>query len=262
MIYLIIFIIILGTLLFKLFDLINAQFRTKEVKKIPSVVPNKTDLSEIYKDISLQPYGCFSSLDEKFFLKQINPYSKGTVFDSGIIISENKRASDMNDLLQKVIKNGFDIYAYSMINKYSNDPDGYSKNMSIIEIGVLGKLAGYNYLSVYKLDENTRGKIYLTYSPPMEIELGFDYTKDDYNKNVTKSDLPDYTLTPKLNNFTNEKEKAQGKELACGYPCMPNDKPMTFDDKGVTKQYMCGSVGYPDIKTSPRFAVYRITEKV
>jgi hypothetical protein len=36
---------------------------------------------------------------------------------------------------------------------------------------------------------------------------------------------------------------------------------MTFVENGITKQYMCGSVGYPDIKTPPRFAVYHILEK-
>jgi hypothetical protein len=265
MIYLILFVVILGTILFKLFDMINVQFKSSIKQQdnliIPiTKIPTKTQLTEIYKDITIEPYGCFSSLDEKFFLKQMNPYNNKNIFDSGIIISEDKRTDDMRELIQQVINNGFDQYGYSMLHKYDNDPDGYSKNMNIKEIAVLGKLAGYNYLSVYKLDENTRGKIYLTYSPPMDKQLGYNTTKEEYTRNLTQSENT-YTLTPKLNNYTNEQEKAPGKELSCGYPCLPYNKPMTFVEKGITKQYMCGSVGYPDIKTPPRFAVYQIIEK-
>jgi hypothetical protein len=258
MIYIFLFVLILGIILFKLYSLINQQFKTQRPEE-KKVVPSKTDLTDIYKDIYLQPYGCFTSLDEKFFLKQINPYSKQKVFDSGIIISENRRSEDMRELIERVRSNGFDKYANYAFNKYDKDPEGYHKNMSIIEIGILGKLAGYNYLSVYKINENTRGKIYLTYSPPMDDQLGFN--SSGYTKNLTKSDLPTFTLTPKLNNYTNEEEKTKGKELACGYPCLPYDKPMTFKENGVTKQYMCGSVAYPNIKTPPRFAVYKISEK-
>uniref|UniRef100_A0A6C0B0N7 Uncharacterized protein n=1 Tax=viral metagenome TaxID=1070528 RepID=A0A6C0B0N7_9ZZZZ len=264
MIYLILFVTILGVLLFKLFDILNKQFRVTPVSTsslsssndpgyINPILPRKTDVTEIYKDISIEPYGCFSSVDEKFFLKEINKYSNKNVFDSGIIISESRRSDDMKELIQQVINNGFDQYGYSMLHKYNNDPDGYSKNMNIKEIGVLGKLAGYNYISVFKIDEHTRGKIYLTYSPPMD---------DENKKHVAVSDVPGFTLTPKLNNYTNEEEKAPGKEMACGYPCLPYDKPMTFDDNGVTRQYMCGSVAYPDIKSPTRFAVYRIVEKI
>jgi len=210
------------------------------------VTPRKTDLTEIYKDITLQPYGCFSSLDEKFFSKQINPYSKNSVFDSGILINND---SDIRQLIQQVINNGFDKYGYNILNKYESIPDGYKK-MNIIEIGILGKLAGYNYLSIYKIDETTRGRIYLTYSPPMD---------DDIDGNIIKTDLPGYTLTPKINKYTNEEEKAPGKELSCGHPCMSNDQILKYDSD---KQYMCGSTAYPNIKTPSRFAVYHIKEKV
>lgn len=263
-IIIILFIIISGAIIYKLFNFINAQFKQPIAKQPRNTRPRKTDLNEIYKDISLQPYGCFSSLDEKFFLKQINPYISGNIIDSGIIISEK---DDMRDLITRVINNGFDQFGYKMIHKYDKDPNGYSKNMSIKEIGILGKLAGYNYLSIYKLDEHTRGNIYLTYSPPMDDQITLlssdpDLTKNpEYIKNVSKTDLPNYTLTPKLNNYTNEVAKGTGKEMACGYPCLPNDKPMTFEENGVTKQYMCGSVAFPSIKTPPRFAVYQIVER-
>jgi hypothetical protein len=75
-VYLIIYISLLGIIIYKLFDLINHQFKNKEItipeKQENKVRPKKTDLNEIYKDISLKPYGCYSSLDEKFFLKKIN----------------------------------------------------------------------------------------------------------------------------------------------------------------------------------------------
>jgi hypothetical protein len=261
MIYLILFVVILGILLLKLFDLINAQFKTKK-EPIVTVLPSKTDLTDIFKDITLQPYGCFTSLDEKFFLRKVNVYSKNNGLDSGIIISDTDTKNDTLELIEKVKNNGFDKYAYYIYNKYNDMPDGYNKNMSILELGVLGKLAGYNYLSIYKLNKNTRGHVYLTYSPPLNDDLEYNYTQADYNKVLSKSDLPGYTLTPKLNNYTNEEEKAPGKELSCGYPCLPYDKPLTFKENGVTKQYMCGSVGYPNIKTPSRFAVYRIVEKV
>jgi hypothetical protein len=230
---------------------INSQFK----KKKPEFhKPNRMDLTGIYKDINIEPYGCFSNLDEKFFAKKVNPFSKASVVDSGIVISELKANADTIELIQQVISNGFDQFGYNMINKYNGD---YSK-MNIKELAILGKLNGYNYISVYKLNENTRGTIYLTYSPPMDTQPELNET--DYKKRLTKSE--NYTLTPKLNNFTNEIEKAPGKELSCGYTCSKNGKdPLTFKESGIEKNYMCGSVGFPDIKTPPRFAVYRIIEK-
>ena len=240
--FLLLFIIIFGVLAVVLFHSINRQFKTPN-ETVKVVKPRKTDITEIYKDISLQPVGCFSSLDEKFFLKQINVYSKTAVLDSGIIIDSDK---DISSLIKKVIDNGFDQYGYSMIHKYNDT----FKQMSIIELGILGKLAGYNFLSIYKIDETTRGTVYLTYSQPMDKQ-------SDKLESLTKSDLPEYTLTPGINEYTNEQEKAAGKQLSCGYPCLSNGKPLIVDNK----QYMCGSVGFPNIKTPTRFAVYRIVEQ-
>ena len=221
----------------------NSSVITKKIK--PTVI-----LTEFYKDIKLQPYGCFNNLDEKFFQKQMNPYSNN--IDSLVIINDDTSDIDIKALIKTVMNNGYDIYAFKILNKYNSMQDGYRK-INIEEIATLGKLAGYNYLSIYKINEKTRGKMYLSYSPPM------DELSDD---KITKSDLPDYTLTPKLNNYTNEIEKAVGKELSCGYPCLPDGKPETFVEKGKTKQYMCGSVGYPTIKTPTRFAVYKIVETI
>ena len=216
----------------------NSSVITKKIK--PTVI-----LTEFYKDIKLQPYGCFNNLDEKFFQKQMNPYSN---FIDSLVIINDDNITDTKALVTTVMNNGYDIYAFKIINKYKDD----YKNISVEEIAILGKLAGYNYLSIYKINEKTRGKIYLSYSPPMD-EL-------TYNK-LTKSEK-DYTLTPVLNKYTNELEKAPGKELSCGYPCMSGGKPETFVDNSVVKQYMCGSAGYPTIKTPSRFAVYKIVETV
>jgi hypothetical protein len=207
--------------------------------------PSAYQLTEYYKDIKLQPYGCFSELDEKFFQKQLNIYTNS--YDSLLIINDDTADIDIKALVAKVLDNGYDIYAFKILHKYQS---GYQK-ISIEEIGILGKLAGYNYLSVYKINKSTRGKVYLSYSPPMD-----ELTDGKLTKSL------DYTLTPGLNNYTNETEKAPGKELSCGYPCMLDDKPETFVENGKIKQYMCGSVGFPTIKTPSRFAVYKIVETI
>ena len=212
------FVIVFGIVLFKLINSIPSL----QIKKIGLVKPHKTDVSEIYKDIYLKPYGCFSSLEEKFFAKQLveNEYDSGTVVKSN---------NDIKELIQQIIKNGYDIYGYKLLHKYN---DNYDK-ITIIELGILGKLAGYNYISIFKYDETTRGDIYFTYSPPMNRELDVnDPSAKDY---LTKSDLPELSLT--------------GKENACGYPC------------SGTEEFSCGSVGYPTVKTPTRFAVYQIAEQ-
>ena len=85
------------------------------------------------------------------------------------------------------------------------------------------------------------------------------FSDEKYKNSLSSSDLPNYTLTPRLNNYTNELENDTSKELSCGYPCLPFNKPDTFvDSQGVTRQYMCGSVAYPTIKTPSRYAVYEI----
>jgi hypothetical protein len=212
--------------------------------------PSINQLTEYYDGIGIEPYGCFSSLDQKFFQKEYNEYTKST--DSLLILDNTDK--DIQRLIVNVINNGYDIYGFKMLRKY--DPDKYH-NISIEEVAVLGKLSGYNYISVFKFDEQSRGKMYLSYSPPMDKILSqFD------EKNLSKSDRPHDTLTPKLDNYTNEEERAPGKELSCGYPCHRDGKPITFKDPdGTVRQYMCGSVGYPNIKTPARFSVYKIVEK-
>jgi hypothetical protein len=247
----VLFIIVFGTLIIYMFHRINYQFK-KPSKRENNKKPHKTDIVGIYKDISIKPYGCFSSLDEKFFQKKL----KNGVPHSGMIISDSNQDHDIRELINNIIDIGFDQYGYHLINKYKRDYSG----MNIKEIGILAKLAGYSYISVYKLNEGTRGKIYLSYSPPMNKQLDYDASQEESAKHLTKSDLPKHTLTPELDKYTNEEEKAPGKELSCGYTCLTSGKQLTHKENGIKRHYMCGSVGYPNIKTPTRFAVYELIE--
>ena len=182
------------------------------------------------KDIKLEEYGCFSNLEEKFFYKKINPYSKLKIFDSGIVLNENK---DYLNLTEQVKANGFGKYSDKIIKKY---PD--LTKISLQEISALALLAGYSYISIYKNSPTEIGKVYLTYSPPMDKHNIYGWFNDkDYKKYTSKPDLPDHSLT-------------KGNSDVCGHPC--NDG----------SNYMCGSIVYPNIKTPPQFAVYHIVETI
>ena len=229
----------------------EGKFNLTSVKK-----PNVNDLNEYYKDIKIEPYGCFKNIDEKFFQKQINPYDGKT--DSMYVVKQNENEIDIKNLLIKVINNGYDIYGYNIIDKYKK---GY-KHITIQEIAILGKLAGYNYLTIFKINLEERGTVYLTYSPPMDDNLPLNFTEEQYKNNLSKADFK-YTLTPKVNEYTNEIDKIEGKELSCGYPCFSEGDPQTFtDDKGKQRQYMCGSIGYPNIKSDSKYSVYKIVESI
>ena len=84
----------------------NSSVITKKFK--PTVI-----LTEFYKDIKLQPYGCFNNLDEKFFQKQMNPYSNN--IDSLVIINDDN-ITDTKALVTTVMNNGYDIYAFKILN--------------------------------------------------------------------------------------------------------------------------------------------------
>ena len=101
--------------------------------------------------------------------------------------------------------------------------------LSLQQLACLALFAGYNYISVYKNNESEYGKIFLTYSPPM--------VKHNNTGSFTPKEFKDYTLKPELSSSE------------CGYHCSDSSK-------------MCGSNNYPNIKNTPRFAVYRITESV
>jgi hypothetical protein len=229
----VLFLIVFGVLIFTLFKLINSQFKVKGSIPKEKVIqsPKKTDLVEIHKDIYLESYGCFSSLEEKFFAKKLI----GKEIDSGTVLSNN---SDIQGLVKHVIDLGYDIYGYRMIHKYNNNYD----NITIIELGTLGKLSGYSYISTYNYDEKTRGKVYLTYSPPLDKEVDI----DDKNQQPSKPEKLDVIA----------KESSSQNNL-CGYQCFSKDGKLSVNGK----KYMCGSVGYPDIKTPTRYAVYKILER-
>ena len=219
---LLLFIVVFTTTLFILFKVVDAQFKHEEP---PEKLPSVSDVSEIHNDIYLEPYGCFSSLEEKFFATKV----RDSKYDSGIILRNNE---DIKKLVGKIINDGYDIFGYRLVNKYNNNYD----NINIVELGILGKLAGYNYVSVFSYDEKRRGNVYLTYSPPMDRQVMYDPNDPVFKQHITKSDVPGLSLIKKADSPT------------CGYPC-----------KG--EKFMCGSVGFPDIKAPTRFAVYRIAEK-
>jgi hypothetical protein len=86
---------------------------------------------------------------------------------------------------------------------------------------------------LYKKNENEYGKIYLSYSPPMDRHNIYgNFTQKEYNQSLLKPDSPKESLSS-----------------SCGFPCK---------DPGM----MCGSDNYPNIKNTPRFAVYQMVESI
>lgn len=220
------------------------------------------DLSKI----TIEPYGCFTNLKNQFFQEKVNPYSKDKNFiNSSYYFTESETTKAFRKLILGVIKNGYTKFGDEMLRKY--DTQGGTKNISLLEVGKLGKLSGYNYMSLLHSPSQESGtiyKAYFTYSPPTTssalYKYNSNYTDTDFISLLTNSDLPEYTLTPKLNNYSSELSN-DGKELACGFPCITNGKPETFTDpNGVVRQYMCGSVNYPTLKTPERYAVYKIND--
>jgi len=260
----VLFFIILLTLILKKnkfgnIDEIEDVITSYKQDKIPNeIINNKLrNVKDPYKSIILEPYGCFANLENKFFIKKINRNNREKTFDSAIVIEPEKLEQGFYDLLKKVKENGYTQFANKINDKLKKL--GWD-DITIQEIGILAKYAGYDYLSIYKAGLHEKGRVYLTYSPPMDLHnITGVFSEEKYKNSLSSSDLPGYTLTPKLNNYTNESENDTSKELSCGFPCLPNNKPDTFvDSNGVTRQYMCGSVGYPTIKTHSRYAVYKI----
>ena len=235
-------------------DLVNS-----ENKVFVSQIPHEDE----NKNVTITPYGCFTELKNQFFQERVNPYSKdNNKLSSSYYISESEQQKDLKKLIQDVIHNGYTKFGNTILRKYNKSG---SKGITILEVAKLAKLNGYNYISILKGPNSTHSysKIYLTYTPPTISSAIYKYsanfTEDEFNSILTDSDLPDYSLTPKLNNFTNENDSGQTKELACGLPCITDNKPETFtDSSGVVRQYMCGSVNYPTLKTPERYAVYKI----
>ena len=217
--------------------------------------------------IKIEPYGCFVNLKNQFFKETVNPYSKDqNQISSSYYFTESEKTKSLRRLILDVIKNGYTTFGNKMLQKYDNE--GGTKNISLLEMGKLGKLAGYNYMSVLRSPSDAEGtiyKAYFTYSPPTIssalYRFNSNYTNKDFESILTDSDLPNHTLTPKLNNHISQisEDPSDQKELACGFPCITYGEPETFvDTQGVVRQYMCGSVNYPTLKTPEHYAVYKL----
>jgi hypothetical protein len=196
----------------------------------------------VVNDISIKPVGCYINTPNMFFTSCINPYSTKKETDSGIEIL--KYPDDITSLVNRTVVNGYTL-GNDIISKYPGTD--YSK-MSLLEYATLGYLSGYKYMSITKNTLQEPNVIFFSYSPPMNSLLN--------DKDIAKPDYP-YALTTPINGFTNENENAPGKEIGCGYPCLQNGTPQTIDDK----QYMCGSIVYPTIRSPPKYSVYEIFEK-
>jgi len=222
----------------------------------------KVDPNLENKEVTIEPYGCFSNVKNMFFQERVNPYSRtGGEIITSFYISEGSNKGIV-DLIKNVIKNGYIRFGNKMMKKYNKSGP---RSITLLEVAKLGKLSGYHYISVLKNPEGSTqyAKVYLTYTPPTTSSSLYKYTSnftdEDFNSILADSDLPEFTLTPKLNNYTNENEPIEGKEISCGFPCITENKPETFtDSNGVVRQYMCGSVNYPTIKTPERYAIYKI----
>ena len=170
------------------------------------------------KDIKLKIIGCFSNLGENFFYKKINPFAKIKEFNSLLVI---KDSSSFSDLLNEVNNNGFSNYTSSLDKNFNN--------ITLQELAVLGLFAGYRYISVFKKNKDEYGKIFLSYSPPMnKHNISGYFSPKEYSNNLLEPDTP---------------------SSSCGFKCNSGD-------------YMCGSANYPNIKNTPHFAVYEIIEAV
>ena len=220
--------------------------------------PHFNYIKDIYKDITIEPYGCFTNLKNQFFLQQINPYSTTQEYDSGIIIDDKDINSKLKNLIITVINNGYDIYGKKLLKEY--EKSGYT-GVSLLDLGILGKLSGYNYMSISKQDiSDLEGfKVYYTYSPPTVsssiYKYGYNFTDEDFESVKTDSEFPVSSLVKKTGNSNTDSK-------LCGHPCLLNGKPDTFvDSKGETKNYMCGSNTFPTLKSPELFAIYKIISK-
>ena len=244
---------IIGTILLSIL-IITSLFKKKNLviqqdPYCPVVIkPSSDTITETIDNINIKPVGCYTNIKGLFFTSCINPYSTSKIQDSGIFIS--KYPNDMITIIKRVIDNGYDLYGNKILNKYRKTD--YS-DLDLLEIATIGYLTGYRFMSIYKLDTKNVKQIFFSYSQPM--------SSTESLNDFAKPDLKGYTLTPKLNGYTNENDNTPGKEISCGFPCLKEGKPVTFKDGDVTKHYMCGSVVYPTIKTPPRYAVYEIFEK-
>ena len=117
------------------------------------------------EDISVKPYGCFKDLNERFFIRKLNPFSKVKIFNSVFVISENSMQRDFQTLFDE-----------------------------ITQLGTLCLYAGYSYMSIFKTSLDGNMRIYFSYSPPMNrLNISGQFNQKEYNKYLLKSDL-NYSL--------------------------------------------------------------------
>jgi hypothetical protein len=121
------------------------------------------------KEIKVVNYGCFKDIDEKFFIRKINPFSTIKTFDSAFVISNE---NDFSRLLDKVKSNGF---GNSLQSKYPN--------INVQDLGILAAFAGYSYVSICKDSPSGIPEIYFSYSPPMTKQI---FAPQDYTKYLAK----------------------------------------------------------------------------
>lgn len=201
------------------------SYKNKESdKEFVKMVKNKKE-----SDIKIIPYGCFKDIEQRFFIRKLNPFSNVKEFNSVFVISENSTSSDFKNLFNQIKQNGFESYINSLQNKYKD-----SFNFTLKELGLLCLYSGYSYMSIITTSPKGNRRIYFSYSPPMNKENIFgQFNEDEYNKYVLKGDI-NYQLY-----------SSSGSNL-CGYECI-NDK-----------NYGCGSVNYPLIKSPVTVAVYKV----
>jgi hypothetical protein len=193
-------------------------------------------------DILVKDYGCFRDLDEKFFIKKLNPFTTTNSFDSAFVVSPDTQIQDFEALFTKITENGFAKYIETIKSKYS--PKDY-KNITIPELGALALFAGYSYISMYRESKFGNLKIYFSYSPPMDKHnIVGQFNTKEYSKLLSKTHL-------------NNKVIAGNNELQCGYPCTNPDRSPQVNQDG--KVYTCGSINYPTIKSPSIYSVYYIS---
>lgn len=258
-------IIIVGSLILTLFfvySIVNAVI-TQNTTDSPNILggklktfspPKVSNVNDPFHDISLKPVGCFENLKNQYFLHEVNPYNSSVQLDSGIIIKDDSIGKkNLDRLVETIIDNGYRSYGNTLKKKMNNLSD-----LSIIDYATIGYLNGYKYISVYKTDLRGKGRVYFTYSPPTlssaTYKYGYNFTDDEFKEILTPPDFPDYQLTPEVNDQSNKK---------CGFPCLnSNGEPETFvDSSGVKRQYMCGSVNYPNISDPEVYSVYEIISR-
>ena len=201
-------------------DLLSYQHKEAD-KEFIKFVKNKNP-----SDITVTPYGCFKNIDERFFIRKLNPFSDIKTFNSVFVISENSMEKDFKTLFDQITKNGFGEY----INNFKNN-----FNFTLHQLGVLCLYSGYSYISMFKTSLDGKMRIYFSYSPPLNKENIFEqFNQKEYNKYLLKSDLPNYSL----------KNSSSGEK--CGYQCTDSD-------------YYCGSINYPLITSPATFAVYSVS---